>query len=525
MRKEPQAVVRLRELREWLGVDNCGWLIRGDCNRKNLSKAEQKPNCGYNVSTMEGLTAEEFWHGCREAAHWFSPYLLGVENGVLHDELHFMLDNAKDCYVELPRGHGKTSNMAARVAWEIGKNPEIRVKIVACTDDEASKTVTMIRKLVESDEYRKVFPNIEADNSASWGNTAFTVKRARLIRDPTVEAVSVFGRAGGRSDLLVADDICDLRNAVQQPSLREQVKESWKTIWMPTLDRSVANPRVWKFGTPYHVADITAEWRAYHKERGGLFRRPVSAYRGPWPEVFTPELLEDLRAKLGPIAYARSYELSPVSSDQLVFDHWWLDRSFYEGQIPEFVRATGQPIAATDFAFSDKTVKKGDPDYSVLVTGIRSMDGYCYIDRVIRARVPFPEWTRICARECRQQNISVLMAEGNGPQAGLVQQLAMCCETTSVVPLTRTKDKLSRASEKQSFVESGKLRLRGERGSVCREHAIMYEEMTTFPAGDHDDTVDAAVDLMEACVRSGYGLTAKPEITTSGKNKLWRLYG
>ena len=506
-------------------MDNCGWLIRGDCNRKNLSKAEQKPNCGYNVSTMEGLTAEEFWHGCREAAHWFSPYLLGVENGVLHDELHFMLDNAKDCYVELPRGHGKTSNMAARVAWEIGKNPEIRVKIVACTDDEASKTVTMIRKLVESDEYRKVFPNIEADNSASWGNTAFTVKRARLIRDPTVEAVSVFGRAGGRSDLLVADDICDLRNAVQQPSLREQVKESWKTIWMPTLDRSVANPRVWKFGTPYHVADITAEWRAYHKERGGLFRRPVSAYRGPWPEVFTPELLEDLRAKLGPIAYARSYELSPVSSDQLVFDHWWLDRSFYEGQIPEFVRATGQPIAATDFAFSDKTVKKGDPDYSVLVTGIRSMDGYCYIDRVIRARVPFPEWTRICARECRQQNISVLMAEGNGPQAGLVQQLAMCCETTSVVPLTRTKDKLSRASEKQSFVESGKLRLRGERGSVCREHAIMYEEMTTFPAGDHDDTVDAAVDLMEACVRSGYGLTAKPEITTSGKNKLWRLYG
>lgn len=474
---------------------------------------------------MEGLTAEEFWHGCREAAHWFSPYLLGVENGVLHDELHFMLDNAKDCYVELPRGHGKTSNMAARVAWEIGKNPEIRVKIVACTDDEASKTVTMIRKLVESDEYRKVFPNIEADGSASWGNTAFTVKRARLIRDPTVEAVSVFGRAGGRSDLLVADDICDLRNAVQQPSLREQVKESWKTIWMPTLDRSVANPRVWKFGTPYHVADITAEWRAYHKERGGLFRRPVSAYRGPWPEVFTPELLEDLRVKLGPIAYARSYELSPVSSDQLVFDHWWLDRSFYEGQIPEFVRATGQPIAATDFAFSDKTVKKGDPDYSVLVTGIRSMDGYCYIDRVIRARVPFPEWTRICARECRQQNISVLMAEGNGPQAGLVQQLAMCCETTSVVPLTRTKDKLSRASEKQSFVESGKLRLRGERGSVCREHAIMYEEMTTFPAGDHDDTVDAAVDLMEACVRSGYGLTAKPEITTSGKNKLWRLYG
>lgn len=473
----------------------------------------------------QGLTLEEFWWGCREASHWFCPYLLGVENGRLHDELQFMLDEATDCYVELPRGHGKTSNMAARVAWEIGRNPEIRVKIVASTDDEAAKTVTMIRKLIESEEYRKVFPSIEPDGHSTWGNTAFTVKRARLIRDPTVEAVSVFGRAGGRSDLLIADDVCDLRNAVQQPSLREQVKESWKTIWMPTLDRSSPRPRIWKFGTPYHVADITAEWRSYHSERGGLFRRPVRGYEGPWPEVFTSDMLEDLREKLGPIAYARSYELSPVSSDQLVFDHWWLDRAFYEGNVPEFVRATGQSIAATDFAFSDKTVKKGDPDYSVLVTGYRSMDGYCYVDRVVRARVPFPEWLRICARECRSSNVSVLMAEGNGPQAGLVQQLSMACETASVVPLVRTKDKLSRASEKQSFVETGRLRLRGDRGKVCREHAPLYEEMTTFPAGDHDDTVDAVVDLMEACMRAGYGLTARPELTSSGRNRLWRLYG
>jgi phage terminase large subunit-like protein len=54
---------------------------------------------------------------------------------------------------------------------------------------------------------------------------------------------------------------------------------------------------------------------------------------------------------------------------------------------------------------------------------------------------------------------------------------------------------------------------------------VLYEEMTTFPAGDHDDCVDAVVDLMEACMRAGYGLTAKPELTKSSKGKLWRLYG
>lgn len=473
----------------------------------------------------EELTLEEFHYGCREAPHWFIPYVLGFENAPMHDELQFHLDDHVNAYCELPRGHGKTNQMAGRVAWEIGRNPLIRVKIVGSSDDEATKTVTMIKKIIESDEYRKVFPEVEPDKGTTWGNTSFTVKRSRFLRDPTVEAVSVFGRAGGRADLLIADDICDLRNSVQQPAMRDQVKDHWKTIWLPTLDRSAKRVRQWKFGTPYHVADITSEWREYHRDSGGLFRRPVVGNRSPWTEAYTPELLDDLRKQYGPIAYARAYELSPVSSDQLVFDHAWLDRSMYEGSVPDFVRTTGQAIAATDFAFSDKTVRKGDPDWSVLIAGYRSMDGFCYVDRVVRARVPFPEWKRICARECATLGVGMLMAEANGPQIGLVQQLAEACDRTVVVPVVRTKDKLTRASEKQPFVEAGRLRLRRQDGRVCREHEVLYDEMTTFPAGDHDDTVDAAVDLMQACMQGGYGLTARPQLSSSGRNPLWRLYG
>jgi predicted phage terminase large subunit-like protein len=473
----------------------------------------------------EELTQEEFWLGCRESAHWFVPYVLGFENAPMHDEMQWHLDESENAYFELPRAHGKTNQMAGRVAWEVGNDPLLRVKIVGSSDDEATKTVTLIRKIVESEEFRKVFPEVEPDSGSTWGNTSFTVKRSRFLRDPTVESVSVFGRAGGRSDLLVGDDICDLRNSIQQPAMREQVKEAWKTIWLPTLDRSARRVRQWKFGTPYHVADITADWRQYHADEGGLFRRPVVGLDSPWPEAYPPELMAKLRKEYGPISYSRAFELSPVSSDQLVYDHVWLDRSLYEGAIPDHVRATGQVIAATDFAFSEKTMKKGDPDWSVLIVGHRSMDGYMYVDRVVRARVSFPEWCRICARECRSCGVSVLMAEGNGPQAALVQQLAQSCDATSVIPMVRTRDKLTRASEKQAFVESGRFRLRGEKGRVCREHLSVYDEMTTFPAGDHDDTVDAAVDLMEACSRAGYGLVAVPELKTSGKNRLWRLYG
>jgi dihydrofolate reductase len=103
------------------------------------------------MSGAGDLTPQEFWYGCREAAHWFVPYVLGFENAGLHDELQWHLDESDNAYCEMPRGHGKTNQMVGRVCWEIGRNPHIRVKIVGSSDDEATKTVTLIRKVIQSE--------------------------------------------------------------------------------------------------------------------------------------------------------------------------------------------------------------------------------------------------------------------------------------------------------------------------------------------------------------------------------------
>lgn len=478
------------------------------------------------------LSHEEFLLACRMEPSWFVQYVMGVVNARLHDEVQDFLTATPNGYVEMPRGHAKTSQWVGRCAWEIGNNPNLRIKNVGSSDYESEKTVTMVKTVMESDRFREVFPEVEPD-PVNWGKTSLTVKRGKPLRDPTLEAVSIMGRAGGRSDLLVFDDICDLKNSVQQPALREAVKDAYKSLWLPTLDESAGNVRVWRFATPWHIDDLTAEWRAFFGPKGCLFRRPCVERSGgdesPWPEVYTSEKLAEKRIEYGPVAYSRAYLLRPISSDEIIFPAEWLDRSTYRAfTIPQSVLDGGVRIASVDFAFSKKELGKPNPDWSVLLVGVRDLTGTLWLERMWRVRMQFPEFSRLVATNVRSLGVRQLIAEAQGPQAGLVQQLRSMVGIP-VVDALRSKDKFSRAVEKQSFVETGRFRLpRSEDGKVLREFVPLYDEMTTFPAAEHDDLVDCSVDLITLANRHGYGSSAGGYgggigRVESGKDRLWRF--
>ena len=120
----------------------------------------------------------------------------------------------------------------------------------------------------------------------------------------------------------------------------------------------------------------------------------------------------------------------------------------------------------------------------------------------------------------------MIIAEGNGPQAGLCQQLAQST-TIPVRRVARTKDKVTRASEAQPMVESGKLKLRCRSdGRLDPVMEPIRDEMLAFPLSDHDDTVDAVVDLLEYARNRLY--IHKPGTISTIKDtrpELWRLYG
>ena len=471
-------------------------------------------------------TDNEITLACRQSPNVFADCVMGFKQGDIHKRMQQHLGDHRNCYIEYPRGHGKTAQMTLRVAWEIGNDPTVRIKYIQQSDVEAKKTTGLIKAIIEGDFFKMVFPEIEPDMEM-WCKADFKIKTPKYQRDATCEAKPIFGRAGGRADILIADDICDLRNAIQQAALRDQVKEFWNTNWLPMRDFTRdEKPRTWKVGTCYHADDITADWRRMHRDDGALLRLPVVGFKSPWSEMISEEELEAIRKEIGPFAFARSYELQPVTSDLIVFNPEWIRDSIYR-DIPDWQRDNGVMVAAIDFAF---TVKKqdGDPDWSVCIIAWKDRKGELWLKDIIRQRSTFPDFARVATKAMEASGVVQAVAEANGPQRGLVQQMQTDC-SVPIRPLNRDKDKITRASERQGFVESGKLHLPEADGTVRSDFRVVFDEMTTFPVGGHDDTVDAVIDLIELTMSFGEPLKvnriendrSNPRGMYGIKNKKW----
>lgn len=430
----------------------------------------------------------------------------------LHRDLHGHINSNPDCAIELPRGHGKTVEVSlswvhriARAAVEHPEWPIPRLKVVTSNDDEAQKSGRFLRDIFESASFRWVFPEIRKTDW--WNIQDFRIENANVrmaanARDATVEAQSVMGRAGGRWDFLWPDDVCDLQNSILKPAMRAQVSQAIDNTWMKMRDKSSPHgTRSIRTYTPWHVDDQGMKWRKKHAANGTLFRRPVVDFVSPWPEAFDEEYLRSEHSD-GPIAYARAYELVPVSSDQLVFRPEWLLSNLWD-TIDQVTRETSQSWLALDFAFTEKSASKPDPDWSVCHFARIDRNRRVRIMETLRMRADFPTFAAAVKAGAKRHGVRRGKGEAVAGQIGLVQQLGRDIGIP-IDAVTRTKDKFYRATECQGQVKRGDLLLHAgsEPGSVAADQACVFEELCAFPAGSHDDACDPIFDLLDEA-RSG----------------------
>jgi predicted phage terminase large subunit-like protein len=446
--------------------------------------------------------------------------VMGFAPAPIHTRVQQFLSDHPDASIGMPRGHGKSVQLALREAWEIGINPSIRIKHIAQIDDKACEQIRFVTNIMRDSRYQLVFPHIEIVQSTASG---ILVKRPRAGRDLTMQACGIFGRAGGRADILVGDDVCDLKNSVLVPAERSKVKEAWYNNWLPMRAFADGEPRTWRAFTPYHNDDLTADWKRMATEDGSLFWKPCHGNVSPWPEVWTPERLDSQRREMGSLAYARAYELIPLDADTLIFRSEWLEDGYYIQDPPDSAWTSGRVVAAIDWAFSEKSGNKGD--YSVCVIGLAESNGNVWVLECLRVKATFPEFVRRAIAACERLRVSQIIAEGNGPQAGLCQQLAQMTKIP-VMRLNRTKDKVSRASAAQPMVEQRRLKLRClPDGRLESSMEPIRDEMIAFPAAEHDDSVDAVVDLLEHAGKYRYDPKHAPVTIRDSRPKLWRVFG
>lgn len=182
--------------------------------------------------------------------------------GAVHEEL-ISWWNRQDAkshqLVLLPRDHAKSAMVAYRVAWEITRNPAIRVLYISSTANLAEKQLKFIKDILTSKIYRRYWPemvNEDEGRREKWTTSEISVdhpkRRAETVRDPTIFTAGLTtGIVGMHCDIAVLDDVVVGDNASTEEG-RAKVKTQYS--FLSSIEGTGA--REWVVGTRYNPNDL-----------------------------------------------------------------------------------------------------------------------------------------------------------------------------------------------------------------------------------------------------------------------------
>ena len=407
------------------------------------------------------------------------------------------LDGPARVLIGAPRESAKSSQLAvARSLWELGRNPELRIKIICAGEDLATKLVGEIaRHITHNPRLRQVFPELRPDPDGPWTRSQLRVVRQGLSKDPSVEAYGIVSAGvGGRADLLIFDDVCDQRTAVLQPAMREQIKRLFYETWLNLLGpqgRAVYVATVW------HPADLSVElrdsgnwttwWRGIYDEATG---------ESLWPDRWSEEALHQRETEIGSRAFARQFLLQAVSDEERLFSPAGIVRC----RDTRFVIGRQQPDPAwpkyigVDLASS--LGKKAS--YSVIFTVAVNPQGQRLPVEIIRVKVKLAELLTAIVQAYERWKPRRIIVENNAFQEAVLELLR---REHPRLPIVGHRTGAEKADEQIGLPSLAAAVDKGEwiipaggtpHGGGCEcAYCAWQREMALYPACEHSDTLMA----------------------------------
>jgi len=162
----------------------------------------------------------------------------------------------------LPRDHGKSWAAGMYAAWEITRNPAIRILYISSTSSLAVKQNKFIKDILTSDNYRLYWPEMVHQEEAKrekWTEREISVdhplRKKEFIRDPTLFTAGLTTNiVGMHCDLAIMDDIVVSKNAYIAEA-REKAAEQYAAL---SSVMGVGAKEV-VVGTRYHPNDLYAD--------------------------------------------------------------------------------------------------------------------------------------------------------------------------------------------------------------------------------------------------------------------------
>ena len=236
------------------------------------------------------------------------------------------------------REHGSTTVTMGYLEWKLGKNHDMRIKVVGEGLKAAKKRVKKFRDRLDDEnakaqerslrdvyaKIRDVFPTMRRNRTTGrWETTAFDVQGTIASEEPSVEGGGVLGGGtGGRTDLVFYDDPVGMRNAITNPSYKPRVRTAFFSDWFGTG----ASRQHIVAGNFWAGDDLVQELRYRASKTGEEQDLPSggtivvgeqwvslahvideTTNRSCWPERWPREKVAKVRSGMPPVDFARGW--------------------------------------------------------------------------------------------------------------------------------------------------------------------------------------------------------------------------
>lgn len=444
-----------------------------------------------------------------KASEDFMVYIQEMWPGFIHGRHHEKMARAfervargetKRLIINMPPRHTKSEFASYLLpSWFFGKFPNKKIIQTSHTAELAVGFGRKVRNLVDSANYKKIFPALElqSDSKAAgrW-NTNFGGEYF---------AIGIGGAVTGKgADLLIIDD----PHSEQEATLAETNPEIYdKTYeWYTSGPRQRLQPggSIVVVMTRWSMKDLTAQVVKAAAQRGGeeweVIEFPAILPSGKplWPEFWSEKELFALKEELPASKWNAQYMQQPTSDvSAIIKREWW--QIWDEDRPP----ACQFLIQSWDTAF----LKTERADYSACTTwGVFYKDddtgkpqSNIILLNSLKKRMEFPELKQRAYEEWKEWEPDSVIVEAKAAGSPLIFELrAMGIPVQEFTP-SKGQDKIARLNAVADIFASGRV-------WVPNTHWAdeLIEEVASFPAGEHDDLVDSMTQALLRYRRGGF---------------------
>jgi len=385
-------------------------------------------------------------------------------------------------------------------AYFLGKYPNKKIIMGTHTAGLSEDFGRRVRNLIDSEEYRDVFPQtLVADDQKAAGKWSTSAGGQYY-------AAGVGGALAGRgADLFVIDDPHSEQDV--KTNSRLAFDTAWSWFQTGPLQRLMPGGAIIVIMTRWSLLDLTGRLLDYQArnpeavpweivELPAILNEDEENEKSLWPEQWPLAALKSTKASIDPRYWNAQYMQQPTSDNSAIISRkMW---RIWEGDEPpkcEYI------IQSWDTAFETKT----NSDYSACTTwGVFYNEFENDKPQVIlldafKDRMAFPELKAIALKHYKEWEPDAFVVEKKAAGAPLIQELRAMGIAVDEFSPSRGNDKIVRLNAVSDLFASGSVWAPDSRWA--RE---VIEEVASFPNGEHDDYVDTTSQALLRFRRGGF---------------------